>query len=87
MAEAGSVRASDSCYVENMQQTFGHPSAGPECLVESKRQEMHSKRPFVARIEGQSAWARIHPIEIYIMKLGNGFTQETRNGEDGRSSM
>ena len=47
-----------------MQQTFGHPSAGPGCLVESKRQETHSKR-LVARLEGQSAWARIYPIEIY----------------------
>ena len=33
-----------------MQQTFGHPSAGPGCLVESKRQEMRSKRLFVARL-------------------------------------
>ena len=48
-----------------MQQTFGHPSAGPGCLVESKRQERHSKRLIVARLEGQSAWARIYPIEIY----------------------
>ena len=77
VAEAGSVRASVSCYVEKMQQTFGHPSAGSGCLVESKRQETHSKRLFVARIEGQSAWARIYPIEIYTMKLGIGFTQET----------
>ena len=61
-----------------MQQTFGHPSAGPGCLVESKRQETHSKRPFVARLEGRSAWGRIDPIEIiYMMKLGIGFTQET----------
>ena len=67
LAEAGSVRASVSCYVENLQQTFGHPSAGSGCLVElveSKRPETHSKRLFVARIEGQSACARIYPIEI-----------------------
>ena len=31
----------------------------------------------MARLEGQSAWARIYPIEIYMMKLGIGFTQET----------
>ena len=37
----------------------------PGCLVESKRQETHSKRLFVARLEGQSAWARIHR-SIYI---------------------
>ena len=36
----------------------GHPLAGPECLVESKHLETHSKRLFVARLEGQSAWAR-----------------------------
>ena len=77
VAEAGSVRASVNCYMENMQQTFGHPSAGSGCLVESKSQETHSKRLFVASIEGQSAWARIYPIEILMMKLGIGFTQET----------
>ena len=59
-----------------MQRTFGHPSAGPGCLVESKRHETHSKRPFLARLEGQSAWARIYPIETYMMKLDIGFTQE-----------
>ena len=70
-----------------MQQTFGHLSVGPGCLVESKRREMHSKRLFVARLEGQSAWARMYPIEIYMMKLGIGFTQEIekREGND-RSS-
>ena len=48
-----------------MQQIFGRPSAGPGCLVESKSQETYSKRLFVARLEGQSAWARrIYPIEI-----------------------
>ena len=48
-----------------MQQIFGRPSAGPGCLVESISQEAHSKRLFVARLEGQSAWARrIYPIEI-----------------------
>ena len=86
VAEAGSVRASVSCYVENMQQTFGHSSAGPGCLVESRRQETHSKRLFVARIEGQSAWTRIYPIEIYKMKLGIGFTQETEKRRNGDRS-
>ena len=50
VAEAGSVRACQ--YFGNMQQTFGHPSAGPGCLVESKRQETHSERLFVPRLEG-----------------------------------
>ena len=36
----------------------GHPLAGPGCLVESKHVETHSKRLFVARLDGQSAWAR-----------------------------
>ena len=63
-----------------MQQTFGHPSAGPGCLVESKRQETHSKRLFVARLEDQSAWARIYPIEICIYdEARNGI--HARNGE------
>ena len=31
----------------------------------------------MARLEGQSAWARIYPIEMYMIKLGIGFTQET----------
>ena len=66
-----------SCYVENMQQTFDHPSDGPGCLVKSKRQETHSERLFVARLQGQSAWARIYPIEMCMIKLGIGFTQET----------
>ena len=48
-----------------MQQTFGHPSAGRGRLVESKRQETHSKRLFVAKLEGQSAWTRIFPMKIY----------------------
>ena len=65
VAEGGSVRASVSCYVENMQQTFGHPSGDPGCLFESKRQETPSKRLFGARIEGQSAWARSYQIETY----------------------
>ena len=64
-----------------MQQTFGHPSAGPGCLVESKRQETHSKRLFVARLKGQSAWARIYSIKVYMMKLVIGFTQETKRKE------
>ena len=74
--EAGGVRACQLLRRERAA-NIGHPSAGPGCLVESKRQETHSKRLFVARLEGQSAWARIHPIEIYTMKLGIGFTQET----------
>ena len=61
VAEAGSG-APVSCYVENMQQTFGHPSAGPGRLVESERQETHSKRLFVARLEDQSAWAQIYRL-------------------------
>ena len=38
----------------------------------------------MARLKGQSAWARIYPIEIYMMKLGIGFTQEN-GGNDRRS--
>ena len=66
-----------------MQQACSHPLAGPGCLVEPKRQETHSKRLFVARLEGQSAWARIHPIEIYMTEARNrirginGETEET----------
>ena len=71
VAEAALV----SCYVENMQQTFDHHSPGPGCLVEPKRRE--TLRLFVTRLEGQSAWARIYPIEIYMIMLGIGFTQET----------
>ena len=70
-----------SGYVENMQQTCGHPLAGPGCLVEPTRQETHSKRLFVARLEGQSAWARIYPIEMY-MKLGIGFKKRKDGGND-----
>ena len=70
-----------SAYVENMQQTCGDPLAGPGCLVESKRQETHSKRLFVARLEGQSAWARIYPIETYEARnrihARNGEAEET----------
>ena len=58
VAEASSVHACQLLRRKYMQQTFGHPSAGPRCLVESKRQEAHSKHLFVARLEGQSAWAR-----------------------------
>ena len=36
----------------------GHLLPGPGCLVVSKHVETHSKRIFVARLEGQSAWAR-----------------------------
>ena len=64
-----------------MQQTCGHPLAGPGCLVESKCQETHSKRLFVAGLEGQSAWGRIYPIEIYEARnrihARNGDTEET----------
>ena len=77
VAEAGSVRACQLLRREHVQQTFVHPSAGPGCLVDSKRQETHSKHLFVARLEGQPAWTRIYPIEIYVMKLGIAFTQET----------
>ena len=83
-AEAGSVRACQLLRIENMQKTFGHPSAGLGCLIESKRQETHSKRLSVARLEGQSAWARIYPIEIHIydevrnrIRAKNGETEET----------
>ena len=83
VGEAGSVRACQ-LLVENMQQTFSHPSAGPGCFVESKRQETHSKRLFMARPEGQSAWALIYPIEKYTMRLG--FFIHAKNGGNGRSS-
>ena len=52
-----------------------HPLSGPGCLVEPK--QTHSKRLFVATLEGQSAWVRnrIHektaeevsnPLLVYI---------------------
>ena len=63
-----------------MQQTSGHPSAGPECLVESKRHETHSKRLFVARLKGQSAWTRIYLIEQYVYDEAQNRIHE-RNGE------
>ena len=77
VAEAGSVRACQLLCGEHTA-AFGNPSAGPGCLVEWKRQETHSKRLFVAWIDGQSAWARICPIEVYMVNLGIGFTQGTQ---------
>ena len=52
-----------SGYVDNMQHTWPR-LAGPGRVVEPKHQETHSKRLFVARQEGKSAWTRIYPIEI-----------------------
>ena len=60
VAEAGSVRAFQ--WLRRAGSIHGHPLAGPGCLVESKHQKAHSKRLFVARLEGQSAWAPIYPI-------------------------
>ena len=72
VAEAGSVRACQLRrreHAANIWPSLCWPSG---CLVESKRQETHSKRLFfLARLEGQSAWARIYPIEIYIIKNEN----------------
>ena len=56
VAEAGSVRASQWLRREHAAK-YSHPLDGPGCLVESKHQEMHSKRLFLARQGGQSAWA------------------------------
>ena len=67
---------------EHMQQIFGHPSAGPGCLVESKRREEPSTSFFVARLQRQSAWARIYPIEIYIYIYNEAQNRiHARNGE------
>ena len=60
-----------------MQQTSGHPSAGPGCLVESKRQETHSKRLFVAKLEGQSVSDRNIYEARNRIHARNGETEET----------
>ena len=49
--------------------------------VETSR-DAHSKRLFVARLEGQSAWAWVYPIEIYDKKTRNQIHARTGETEE-----
>ena len=51
VAEGGSLRASQWLHGEHAAY-MANPLAGPGCLVESLHLETHSKRLFVARLEG-----------------------------------
>ena len=62
-AEAGTVRASQRVRRDHAEHMHGHLFLALDACFESKHQERHPRHLLVARLEGQSAWARVYRIE------------------------
>ena len=69
-----------------MQQTFGHPSAGPVRLVESKRQETHSERLFEVRLKPSLRGLGFIRSKFTWWSSESDWRKKRREGGNDRSS-